>query len=217
MKVYLFFVEKEALYEAIGSHLALFSYYKEFIAGKEFLLYAYTNQKNYYLQFKKLHRNDLFRVITKDISEDEYNDLKSEFKNQLLSDYQYTDGKNEVSIISTAIEYEESRHGALSIIEDQAENLFSMLPYFFIDSLKDKYRDALITLGLNSLITVVDEQFEGYEEFSPHDEYIISIPSTKEDALGKKISVMLNIKSKSLNCYINFFNGILARDKKEEI
>lgn len=215
MKVYMFFTNDD---EVINKtlHLSLFpNVITEVINGTEYTLYAWTTKKKYKKAFYKLRKKEFFHLIIEEMTKEEFVDFyKCGASSLELCEYEYMNMRKKINLITTAYEFDVSRHLWIDVFSENTDKIFGYIPYNVTQTLQDEYQEALFKLGVNAMLIVADDEFSDFMDkldFSIDDDYVLNIPNIpgSDRLLGRKVTIPVSICGKTLNSFIHIFKSIL--------
>lgn len=215
-KVYMFFVNsKKTLGDML--HIGLFpGYVSDYVYEEEWVLYAYTTNKEHANSFFQLRKKDFFHMTIRKMDDEEFKRFEREASYELkLEEYDYENNCTKTTLITTGFEFNSARSLWIDMFSNETDKIFGYLPYFIVDALNDKYVDATTKLGLNAALLVIDdglgELVDCCAEDLFDDDYVLSIPdSVQKKLLAKKVFVKVSMASKTLNSFIHIFKDILV-------
>ena len=192
----------------------LFSDIYDFAYGDKWNLYAYTTEKKYLDDFFKMRNKKYFYTTTRNLKKEEFAKFEKQNSKFKLGEYLYKNRKKEINIISTKLEYDESKYTWIRVVSEYTEDIFGSLPYYIIDALSEKYREAAHDVGLNALIVVADPELSSVMEVAEsnfdEEDYVVTISHEGDDTpLGRKVMLPISLFGKSLNGFIYTFKKIL--------
>lgn len=215
-KVYMFFTPYKKVIENILDLNFFPGHVSDMIYDEVWILYAYTTNKKYADSFFQLRKKEYFHMTIRKMNEEEYKKFRLEASCDLeLEEYEYENITSKTTLITTQFEFNESRSLWIYKFSNETSEIFGYIPYFIIDTLKDKYLDAVIKLGLNAALLVIDEELAEMVDCCAEelfdDDYVLNISDrAKQELMAKKVFIKVSMASKTLNSFIHEFKGILT-------
>lgn len=214
MKVYMIFTREDTITQLL--HMPMSSSVFDYVNDKKWVLYAYTTKKSYVNAFFEIRNKTYFHLTVRNMDKSEFEEFETHAIKCKLDKYEYSTSDNDdpITLITTNMEYDESKYGWLNIISNEAPDIFGYLPYYLLDTLNDKYLEAMHDIGLNSMIVVVDPELEAAMNVADVNfddtDYVITVSHEgDENLLGRKVMLPITIYGKSFNVFIHLFKKIL--------
>jgi hypothetical protein len=212
MKLYFIYAERDKLTKEIYHSIS--PSYDVSFHDKEYILYAFTNNKSYLNRFLK-ERMDIFKVVKKEISEEEYtHKISLNDKRLQLKECTYDNGRGcQVEILGPLFEYEKCHCYWFEDI--LLEENFKYINCNVTDIFKDKYIEAFSFIGLNSMVYICDTNLDEsidyiFNEFCFNDDaskvYISPLAPFQKNP---HTEISFQLGGREVNLFIHYYKSIL--------
>lgn len=108
------------------------------------LLYAMTDNKDFYKEFIRQRNMDLFKITKKDLTEEEESDFFKHHSSYYLKDYSYADGdKSSYTIVSSLQEYSHVVHSETEAAYEIARSFKKSYHNLLSDEMKSAMKNMM--------------------------------------------------------------------------